>query len=81
MKCPVQGCPGEMQDRRIVHTFVREGKPLVEEDLPALVCPVCGYTVLDLQVLDTLYALDPETETPVGQAPVYRLPAVRSQAA
>ena len=81
MKCPVRGCPGEMQDRRIVHTFVRNGKPLVVEDLPALVCPVCGYTVLDLQVLDTLYALDPETETPVGQAPVYRWPAVPAQAA
>ena len=73
MKCVVQGCPGEMEERRIVHTFVRDGKPIVVEDLPALVCPVCGYTVLDLRVLDTLFALDPETETPVGQAPVFRL--------
>jgi YgiT-type zinc finger domain-containing protein len=62
-----------MEERRIVHTFVRDGKPLVVEDLPALVCPVCGYTVLDLRVLDTLFALDPETEKPVGQAPVFRL--------
>ena len=68
-----QRCLGEMQERRIVHTFVRDGKPLVVEDLPALVCPVCGYTVLDLRVLDTLFALDPETETPVGQAPIFRL--------
>ncbi|TEU16320.1 MAG: YgiT-type zinc finger protein [Anaerolineales bacterium] len=74
MKCIVQGCPGEMEQRRIVHTFVRDGNPIVVEDLPALVCPVCGYTVLDLRVLDTLFALDPETETPVGQAPVFRLP-------
>lgn len=73
MRCPVQGCPGEMQDRQIVHTFVRGGKPIVVEDLPALVCPVCGYTVLDLQVLDMLFALDPETETPVEHAPVFRL--------
>jgi YgiT-type zinc finger domain-containing protein len=73
MKCIVQGCPGEMEERRIVHTFVRDGKPIVIEDLPALVCPVCGYTVLDLRVLDTLFALDPTTEPPVRQAPVYRL--------
>ena len=73
MKCPVQGCPGEMEERRIVHTFVRRGKPIVVEDLPALVCPVCGYTVLDLQVLDTLFAFDPDTEEPVRQAPVFRL--------
>jgi YgiT-type zinc finger domain-containing protein len=62
-----------MEERRIIHTFVRDEKPIVVEDLPALVCPVCGYTVLDLRVLDTLFALDPETETPIGQAPVFRL--------
>jgi YgiT-type zinc finger domain-containing protein len=73
MRCIVQGCPGEMERRRIVHTFVREGKPMVVEDLPAWVCPVCGYTVLDLEVLDTLFALDPDTAVPVGQAPVFRL--------
>jgi YgiT-type zinc finger domain-containing protein len=73
MKCIIQGCPGEMESRRIVHTFVRDEKPIVVEDLPAWVCPVCGYTVLDLVVLDTLFALDPDTATPVGQAPVFRL--------
>jgi len=73
MKCIVQGCPGEMEQRRILHTFVRNGNPIVVEDLPVWVCPVCGYTVLDLHVLDTLFALNPETETPVGQAPVFRL--------
>jgi YgiT-type zinc finger domain-containing protein len=73
MKCIVQGCPGEMEPRRIVHTFVRDGKPIVVEDLPAWVCPVCGYTVIDLEVLDTLFALDPDTAVPVGQAPVFRL--------
>ena len=73
MKCIVQGCPGEMDKRRIVHTFVRNGKPIVVEDLPAWVCPVCGYTVLDLEVLDSLFAFDPETEEPVRHAPVFRL--------
>jgi YgiT-type zinc finger domain-containing protein len=62
-----------MEQRRIVHTFVRGGKPIVVEDLPAWVCPVCGYTVLDLQVLDLLFALDPETASPVEQAPIFRL--------
>ncbi len=73
MKCVVQGCPGEMEERRIVHTFLRNRKPMVVEDLPALVCPVCGYAVLDLHVLDALFALDPETERPVRRAPVFRL--------
>ena len=69
----VSGMSGEIEQRRIVHTFVRDGKPIVVEDLPAWVCPTCGYTVLDLQVLDKLLALDPETELPVSQAPVFRL--------
>jgi YgiT-type zinc finger domain-containing protein len=73
MNCNMSGCPGEMEARRIVHTFIRHGKPIVVEDLPAWVCPICGYTVLDLAVLDMLFALDPETATPVGQAPVFRL--------
>jgi YgiT-type zinc finger domain-containing protein len=78
MRCTVQGCPGETEERRIVHTFVRDGKPIVVEDLPALVCPVCGYTVLDLKVLDLLFALDLETAKPVGQAPVFRLPRTKA---
>lgn len=73
MRCVVQGCPGEMEDRRIIHTFVRGRKPIVVEDLPALVCPVCGYTVLDLKVLDSLFLFDPDVTEPVGQAPVFRL--------
>ena len=44
------------------------------EDLPDdWVCPVCGYTVLDLEVLDSLFAFDPDTQEPVRQAPVFRL--------
>jgi YgiT-type zinc finger domain-containing protein len=74
VKCPVQGCSGEMEERHIVHTFVRDGKPIVVEDLPAHVCPVCGYTVFDLQVLDLLFALDPDEQEPVSLAPVFRLP-------
>lgn len=72
-QCIVQGCPGEMEQRRIVHTFMRDGQPLVVEDLPAQVCQVCGYTVLDLYVLDKLFALDPQTDLPVSHAPVFRL--------
>jgi YgiT-type zinc finger domain-containing protein len=69
----VLGCHGEMEKRRIVHTFMRDGKPMLVEDLPAWVCSVCGYTVLDIHVLDELFALDLETETLVGQDPVFRL--------
>ena len=73
MKCVTQRCPDEMQERRIIHTFVRDGNPIIVEDLPALVCPMCGCTLLDLHVLDTLFAFDPETAQPVRQAPLVRV--------
>jgi YgiT-type zinc finger domain-containing protein len=62
-----------MEQRQIVHTFVRNGRPMLVEDLPAWVCSVCGYTVLDLPVLDKLFALDTDKQSPVSHAPVYRL--------
>jgi YgiT-type zinc finger domain-containing protein len=73
MKCPTSGCPGDMQDKHITHTFIRRGKPIVIENIPAQVCPVCSYTVFDLEVLDWLFAFDPETTVPVSHAPVYRV--------
>jgi YgiT-type zinc finger domain-containing protein len=73
MRCPMPECPGEMDAREITHTFIRRGKPFVVEGIPAHVCPVCGYTVLDLEILDWLLAFDPETKKPSRMAPVYRL--------
>ena len=73
MKCVPHGCPDEMQERRIIHTFVRDGNPIIVEDLPALVCPMCECTLLDLHVLDTLFAFDPETAQPLRQAPLFRV--------
>ncbi|MDQ7066134.1 MAG: hypothetical protein Q9P90_18030 [candidate division KSB1 bacterium] len=45
------------------------------EGIPAHVCPVCGYTVLELSVLDRLLNFDVDKSLPVGQAPVYRMDA------
>lgn len=73
MKCLMPGCPGEMEERLITHTFRLDGKAIVVEDIPAHVCPICGYTVLDLHVLNALLALDPDAEKPIAQAPVFRL--------
>jgi YgiT-type zinc finger domain-containing protein len=73
MKCPVKDCPGEMVEKTIIHTFVRHGQPLVVEGIPAQVCPACGYTVFNLEVLDMLFSFDPDTVQPERMAPVYKL--------
>jgi hypothetical protein len=46
----------------------------VIEGIPAHVCAICGYTILDLEVLDRLLGFDPDVEHPDRMAPVYRLP-------
>lgn len=73
MKCPMKECFGEMEEKQITHTFIRNGKPFVVEGIPAHVCPICGYTVLELKILDQLLSFDPKKNRPVGQAPVYRI--------
>jgi YgiT-type zinc finger domain-containing protein len=74
MKCPMRDCPGETEKREITHTFIRRGQPIVIEGIPAHACTICGYTILDLEILDRLLAFDPELERPDRMAPVYRLP-------
>ncbi|MCP5049312.1 MAG: YgiT-type zinc finger protein [bacterium] len=46
MKCSIRGCPGEYEDKMIIHTVQHEGQVLVFEHVPAEVCTVCGDTLL-----------------------------------
>ncbi|MFH1731490.1 MAG: YgiT-type zinc finger protein [Planctomycetota bacterium] len=46
MKCSIQGCPGEYENRAIVHTLKREDEVFVFENVPAQVCSVCSDTLL-----------------------------------
>jgi YgiT-type zinc finger domain-containing protein len=62
-----------MNERQLSHVFTHAGEPFVVEEIPALVCSVCGYEVLDLRVLDALLSIDPEVDEPTAQAPIFRL--------
>ena len=46
MKCSIQGCPGEYENRPIVHTLKRGDEVFVFENVPAQVCSVCSDTLL-----------------------------------
>jgi YgiT-type zinc finger domain-containing protein len=73
MICPKKGCKGEMESRFITHTFLRHGQPIVFQNIHAEVCSLCGFTVLDLDVLDAILAFDPDAQEPISMAPVYWL--------
>ena len=54
--CPV--CHfGKLSQNKITHTQIFEGQLIVIPNVPALVCDVCGETVLDNQILTRLSGL------------------------
>jgi YgiT-type zinc finger domain-containing protein len=42
MKCSLEGCPGEYEEKLIVHTVVHKGEVIVIDHVPAEVCQMCG---------------------------------------
>ena len=71
MKCSIQGCPGEYEQRHIVHTVKRGADVLVFEDVPADVCDVCSDTLLAPETVRHLEQLMQRHDEPRKHAPVY----------
>jgi len=46
MKCSIEGCSGEYEERKIVHTVRHQGQVVVIDHVPAEVCSVCGDVLL-----------------------------------
>lgn len=42
MKCTTEGCPGEYEQREVVHTVRQDDRIIVIDHVPAEVCTVCG---------------------------------------
>ena len=42
MRCSISDCPGEYEQRDIVHTVRYQGQVIVVDHVPAEVCTVCG---------------------------------------
>ncbi len=71
MKCSVSGCPGEYEERKIMHAVRAQGRVTVIDHVPAEVCPVCGDVLLRPETVRKIERLLQSTERPVGSAPVY----------
>lgn len=71
MKCSIQGCPGQYEERAILHTVKRGDDVLVVEDVPAEVCDVCSDTLLAPETIRHIEALIENQTEPRKQAPVY----------
>jgi len=42
MRCNIEGCSGEYEQREVVHTVRQGNRILVIDHVPAEVCTVCG---------------------------------------
>lgn len=71
MKCSIVGCPGEYEERQIVHTVRHCGQVIVIDHIPAEVCSVCGDVLLKPETVRRIEALLKTTVKPVRTVPLY----------
>jgi YgiT-type zinc finger domain-containing protein len=70
MKCNL--CHGQYSDNTTVLSFQRGARTVVVEDVPALVCDVCGDELVTEAVAREVEEL--LRKEPQGTAPLYRFP-------
>lgn len=71
--CSVQGCPGEYEPQKVVHTVRHRGEILVIENVPAEVCTVCVDVLFTPETLRRIEQIIRERRQPaVRHAPVYQ---------
>ncbi|OFW27392.1 MAG: hypothetical protein A3H27_12120 [Acidobacteria bacterium RIFCSPLOWO2_02_FULL_59_13] len=71
MKCTIQGCPGEYDERTVVHTVRHRGNVVVIDHVPAEVCSVCGDVLLAPDTIRRLEKLLETMPTPSKEVPLY----------
>lgn len=71
MKCSIEGCPGEYEERQIVHTVRYHGEVVVIDRVPAEVCSVCGDVLLKPETVRRIEALLQTMTQPTRVVPLH----------
>ena len=71
MKCSIEGCPGEYEERKIVHTVRYKEQVIVIDHVPAEVCSVCGDVLLKPETVRRIETLLRTATRPVSTVPLY----------
>ncbi len=71
MQCSIQGCPGDYEARKIIHTVRHRDQTVVIEEVPAEVCSVCGDTLLSPEAVRGIEQLLASHDKPVRTVPVF----------
>jgi YgiT-type zinc finger domain-containing protein len=71
--CRNLGCPGHYEEERITEALrFPDGRVIVIEDIPALVCDFCGDTLLEPDAAEELERIKAGAAPPIGSVPLYR---------
>ncbi len=71
MKCSIEGCPGEYEERKIVHTVRYQGQVIVIDHVPAEICSACGDVLLKPETVRGIETLLRTAPRPAGRVPLY----------
>ena len=71
MRCSIQGCPGEYEEKSIIHTVRHQGEIVVIDGVPAEVCSLCGDVLLRPETIRRIEHLLGSRTTPTATAPLY----------
>ncbi len=78
MKCNIEGCPGEYEQREVVHTVRQGNRIIVIEHVPAEVCPICGDVLFTPDTVRKIEALRHTALPPVRTVPLYDFKQAKS---
>jgi len=68
VRCSINGCPGDYEEREVLHTVRHHGEIRVIDHVPAEVCNVCGDTLLTPETvrgIERILREDPSTDRTV----------------
>lgn len=71
--CSIQSCPGQYEERRIVHVVKKGEDVIVFDNVIAEVCTVCGDTLLPLSTVEALENMLKNPGKAQRTAPVYEM--------
>lgn len=71
MRCSVTGCPGEYEERKILHTVRHSGEVVVIDQVPAEVCTICGDILFSPETVRHIENMLEKTLSPKKTIPLY----------
>lgn len=71
MKCSMEGCAGEYEERQVVHTVNYHGQVPVIDHVPAEVCTVCGDALLKPETVRRIESMLRIATRPGRTVPLY----------